>query len=469
MKKNFTPRFIGSAAASCILGLVATQQSSAAVSDDDFNSLKSMVQQLQQAHQQDQQQIQTLQQQLGETHDLATNAVAQADAVAQIQATPVRSALHNFTMVGDAEIQYAKTYGNGTHNGFMLADFAPIFLYQANQSILFEGGFDIMVNNGSASGTNSFRGQPGQSYTHDSGSSTSVSMSFGQLDYIINDYAMFVGGYMLLPLGTYSERGAGFLNKIPDSPLGVDLLPGAGAGAQLRGAYPVGDAGQMLTYSVYGVNGPSSADGSGNAYSLDGTGAPLSNLDLGGNVGLQNNGNTGNLHSAPSGGGRLGWFIPWGGAHKDLELGVSGQSGYWDDAGKYTWNAVVVDGALHVGPNFELKGEYIDTWYDTADAGKVRPWGLWAQAGYKLAGLDLDFPVISDIELVGRFDKENNGLGTGFGANLGAETRRYTLGYVYYITNTLLFEGDYEFIHSSVAGASPLTANELIFQLSYGF
>jgi hypothetical protein len=74
-------------------------------------------------------------------------------------------------------------------------------------------------------------------------------------------------------------------------------------------------------------------------------------------------------------------------------------------------------------------------------------------------------PIISDIELIGRVDKENNGLGGG----LGAETRRYTMGYVYYITNTLLFEGDYEFIHSCMPGSSPLTANQLIFQLSYGF
>ena len=80
MKKNFTPQFIGSAAASCILGLVATQPASAAVSDDDFNALKNTVQQLQQAHQQDQQQIQSLEQKLGETQLLATNAEEQASA-----------------------------------------------------------------------------------------------------------------------------------------------------------------------------------------------------------------------------------------------------------------------------------------------------------------------------------------------------------------------------------------------------
>ena len=431
MKMN--SRILGTTAASCVLGLTVSQRSSAAVSDDDFNALKNMVQQLQQAHQQDQEQIQKLQQQLGDTQTLAQK----TDAAVQSQSSStIRNALHNFTMVGDAEVQYAKTFGNNTHSGFLLADFAPIFLYRANDNVLFEVGFDMMLNNG------------GTTPEHDNSSSTSVGISFAQLDYLINDYVTFVGGYMLLPLGTYSERTAGFLNKIPDDPLGREFLPGAGAGAQLRGALPIGASGQMLTYSVYGANGPSSMDSTANH----------DQLDLGGNVGILNNGSTGNLHSAPSGGGRLGWFIPWGGAHKDLEIGVSGQSGVWDDAGNHYWSAGVLDASLHIGPSFELKGEFINSWYGTSDVGTVHPWAVWAQAGYKLAGLNLDMPVINDIELVGRYDKENNGQGTSI--------QRYTIGYVYYLTNTLLFEGDYEWQHSNDL---TLPVNQLVFQLSYGF
>ena len=432
MNKNFNHRILGSAAASFVLGLAATPQSPAAVSDEDFSALKNMVQQLQQAHDQDQQQIQQLKQQIGDTQ----TQVQKTDAAVQAQSSStVRNALHNFTMVGDAEVQYAKTFGNNTHSGFVMADFAPIFLFQANEKVLFEAGFDIALNNGTTG-------------EHDSSSSTSVSISFAQLDYIMNDYMTFVGGYMLLPLGTYSERAAGMLNKIPDDPLGREFLPGAGAGAQLRGAFPIGNSGQMLTYSVYGANGPSSSDGSANH----------DQLDLGGNVGLLNSGNTGNLHTAPSGGGRIGWFIPWGGAHKDLEIGVSGQTGVWDDAGNHYWNAGVLDASLHIGPNFELKGEFINAWYGTSDRGTVHPWAVWAQAGYKLAGLNLDMPVINDIELMARYDKESDGLGTSI--------QRYTAGYIYYLTNTLLFEGDYEWLHSN---DSAVPANQLILQLSYGF
>ena len=63
------------------------------------------------------------------------------------------------------------------------------------------------------------------------------------------------------------------------------MLPSNGVGAQLRGAVPVGDSGQMLTYSVYGVNGPSSMDGSGNASALDLSGN-VAHLDLNSNVRL---------------------------------------------------------------------------------------------------------------------------------------------------------------------------------------
>ncbi len=454
MKMNLQTRILGSAAACCVLGLAVPQRSSAVVSDEDFNALKNLVQQLQQGRQQDQQQIQQLQQQLGETQSLATNAVEKADAVAAAQSAPVRNALHNFTMVGDAEVQYGKTFGNGTHNGFQLADFAPIFLLRANDSVLFEAGFDITLQNGLASYSATTPNGNTFGYSHDSGSSTSVSMSFGQLDYIINDYIMLCAGDVLLPLGTYSERGSGWMNKIPDSPLGREFLPGSGIGAMLRGAAPVGESGQSVSYSVFAVNGPSSVDGSANSVTMDG----LPNLDLGGNVGVLNSGSTGNLHSSPSFGGRVAWFFPWA-AHQDLELGVSGQTGVWDDSGDHYYSAAVLDAALHLGPNFELKGEYINSWFGTTDAGTVRPWAVWAQAGYKLAAFNLDLPLINNVELMGRFDSENDGLGTSID--------RYTAGYVYYISNTLLFEGDYEFIHSTGPNAQP--PNMLMLQISYGF
>jgi hypothetical protein len=253
---------------------------------------------------------------------------------------------------------------------------------------------------------------------------------------------------MVLPLGTYSQRSAGWLNKIPDDPLPVDLIPGAGAGAQVLGAIGLGDSGQHLTYAVYVANGPGSVDGTGNH----------DQLDLDGNVGIKSDGTFGNLHGSPAGGGRIGWFYPFK-PHYDFEVGLSGQTGPWDNAGNRLWSAGVFDGALHIGPFAEIKGEYIHTWVETDDIGTYKPHGWWIQGAYKLAGFHLELPVVNNLELVARYDTINDGL--------GVNGDRYTFGYVYYFSNTLLFEGDYEVAKS--ATSNDLKHNRLIFQLSYGF
>ncbi|MGO9529492.1 MAG: hypothetical protein ACLP0A_18195 [Verrucomicrobiia bacterium] len=442
------------------LGVLLPWQASA-VTDEQFQALQQQMQQqsqqiqdLQKSRQEDQQEIQKLKEQVGATQkttdetqkklddtqkkveETQQTATAAAEAAAKVQPTvPIPSegilATHNVSLVGDAEFQFGKM--EGQHGSFVLADFAPIFLYRASDSVLFEAGFDIMLhNNFDASGN------------RQAGNSTSVDMSFATLDYLFNDYVTLVAGEMLLPLGTYSERGAGWLNKFPDDPLPrtLPVVPGSGVGVQLRGSRAIGDSGQMVTYAIYGVNGPSSANGSGDA----------TNLDLDGNVG-----DTPNWHTDPSAGGRLGWFYPWK-AHYDVELGLSGQSGTWDDAGKQLWSATVVDYAVHLSPYIEAKGEWMYAWEETDDRGQISPQGWWVQVGYKLGGLELELPMINSLELVYRYDTVNDGLGT--------ETGRNSLGCVYYITNTFQFEGDYEFIHST----DPTQAkNQLILQLSYGF
>jgi hypothetical protein len=162
------------------------------------------------------------------------------------------------------------------------------------------------------------------------------------------------------------------------------------------------------------------------------------------------------LHGHPTGGARLAVFLPFK-PHYDLELGISGQTGEWDDAGNHLYTAGVFDAALHLGPSFEAKGEYIVSRYGSDDMGLIRQRGWFVQAGYKLAGLNLELPVINNLELLGRFDSLHDGMGT--------STQRYTAGFVYYFTNTLLFEGDYEFLHSN----DPTQVGQLILQLSYGF
>ena len=263
MKIRF--QIFGMLAAGCVIAIGLPPRAAAEVSDEDFNALKDAVRQLsdkvqkleqtheedQKVHEQDQQKIQQLQQQVGETQKAATAAQQEAgtaaqmkrkinqleeqvgetkkaataaegkaEAAAQVQpVAPVPSgalATHNVTLVGDAEVQFGKV--SGQHSAFTLADFAPIFLYRASDNILFEAGFDVRLQNGSVTLAS---GQTGNS-----GTTTSIDLSFATLDYLLNDYVTVVAGDMLLPLGTYSERSAGWLNKIPDDPLPRDCPAG---------------------------------------------------------------------------------------------------------------------------------------------------------------------------------------------------------------------------------------------------
>ncbi len=437
--------------------LAALAANAAEVTEGDFTALKDLVrqqgeeirkladqvQQLQQAHAADQQthqkdleQIQQLQQRLAAQPTTVTNLpqqqVAAAVEMQPIPRVPIDEATvnHNFMILGDAEFQYARLQGQ--HPAFLLADFAPIFLYRGGDNILFEAGFDFGLQNNAP---------------NNPGFSTTVNLSFAQLDYILNDHVTLAAGELLLPLGTYVQRTAGWLNKFPDDPLARDLLPGVGVGAELLGAIPIGQEGKMLNYAVYGVNGPGSSDGTGNAGALD----------LGGNVGLKSDNTVANLHSNPSGGARVGFFAPFK-PHYDMEIGISGQSGEWDDLGRHLWTAAVLDASVHLGSYFEMKGEYINTWYGSNDRGNVHPEGWWVQAGYKLAGLNLDVvPRLNNVELVFRYDNSRD--------DLGIDSKRYSVGFVYYFSNTLLLEGDYEFVNSN----DPQLQDRLIFQLSLGF
>ena len=438
MKKttNSSRWLFGLLALGCAAGPLLPQPLSAEVSDADFNALKDLVQKLseqvqslrqtnqfvQQQHAQDVQQLKELQSKLAETQQTATAAEQKSEAAVQAQSQPsLRAPLdeatvnRNFQILGDAEFQYVNAdHQNGS---FLLADFAPIFLYRGGDNILFEAGFDTSIANNAPNGGDY---------------NTTFSLSFAQLDYVITDYLTLCAGDLLLPMGTYSVDA---------------LIPGSGVGAELRGAVPLGDAGKLFNYSVFCVNGPGSADGTGNAGSLD----------LGGNVGVRSDGINANLHNNPGGGGRLAVFLPFKPRY-DLELGVSAMVSEWDNAGSHLWSAGVIDAALHLGPNFEIKGEYIASRYGSDDLGTINQYGWFVQAGYKLAGLNLELPGINNLELVGRYDSLHDGL--------GVTTDRYSVGGVYYVTSALLLEGYYDFINST---DPTQPSNQLILQISYGF
>lgn len=460
---NKRTHLLSVAGAALLFCLALPSMASAQVSQEDFQKLQAQVallsqqvQTLQQTNNAYQQKIQSLQQQVGSTKELARSAVEKASSAEEKMNAPVdlsaqmaNAATHNVVLTGDAEVTFGRTAGFNS-GAFQMADFAPIFLYRANDNILFEAGFDFQLQNGSTQLLNGT--------TVNSGNTTGVNLSFATIDYLVNNYVTLCAGEMLLPLGTYSERSAGWINQIPDQPLPVATLPQTGIGAQLRGAIPVGRAGNEFTYAGYLANGPSSVDGTGNSHYVDSTGAVLPNLDLGGNTGYSFTGNNNqNLNGSMSGGGRIAYFNSFK-PHYDFEVGLSGQTGPYTTSNQY-YSAGVVDASIHISPYFTLKGEYINTWVQTTDIGTYQAGGFWLQGTYKLASLNSDFALLNNLELVARYDTVNDGLGT--------KTQRFTGGYIYHFSNTLMLENDYEALNNE--GPNPLPNSAYIFQLSYGF
>ena len=437
-----------------------------AVTDDQFLALQKEVQVLEEEHQQDQAEIQALKDQQGQTEQKTEEIKKSADQAVEVASKaqtgiqPVNAEVkvpvenHNFILAGDAEVQYTdQGGGNKAHGSYGLADFAPVFLYRANDKVLFEAGFDTSIDNNSVDTSNSTN--LGATSTGSSGYSTTFNLTFATIDYLFNDYATLVAGEMLLPLGTYSERGAGWLNKLSDDPMSRSLLIGTGVGAQVRGSKAVGENGSMLTYAVYTANGGHSIDNTPYATTIsDSSGTVIQNFDP--------NGNRTNMNRTPSEGGRIGWFYPWK-PHYDIELGLSGQTGEWDSSGKL-WQAGVIDAALHLSPYFETKGEYIYTRQQTADLGTIDPQGWWLQSGFKMSFFNWDVPMIPNTEIVFRYDTENYGIGNL--TNTAKSSRTFEPGIVYYITNTLWLKGSYEKTFNSDGVPSD---NEWILQLSYGF
>lgn len=407
-----------------------------AVTDEEFKTLQQQLQQLQKQREEDRKEMQQLKERLGEAEKKAGEAQKVAsEAAAKVPPTyPLpseeASAKQNFLLTGYAHALYEKT--EGENGSFLLGSFNPIFLYRFGDKILFEGELEIEVE------------------TEEEGESeTEVSLEYAQIDYAFNDYVTLIAGRFILPLGTFNEKiHPAWINKLPTRPLpyaGHDagLLPFNDIGVQARGAWRPESCDAVLSYALYGVNGP------GSELEEVSPGMVEEELHFSGGA---------DLNDAPSAGGRIAVFYPWA-SYNDIEVGVSGQSGTWNRDADLLWSAFVVDAALHLGPYTELRGEYIHTWQETDEEGTLQPRGAWAQAAYKLAGLGLELPMINNAEGVFRWSYVDTDMEM-------TKTHAFALGLNYYIVNTLQFKAAYEFITSD---ENHDENNRLSFQIAYGF
>ena len=203
--------------------------------------------------------------------------------------------------------------------------FAPVFLYQFQDKVLFETELEFELADGV----------------------TETGLEYAQLDYIASDNLVLVGGKFLLPFGVFGERfHPSWINKLPTSPplfghhvaeFGLEpLIPIlSDVGIMARGTVRPGNA--RISLNAYATQGPGFEDGGGGIPEIEFAASSSDN-------------NTNKMV-----GGRLDIaFLPL------IEFNVSFLNGDYDDLNVLDFTAWDVSAQL-VHRQFQILAEYIQT------------------------------------------------------------------------------------------------------------
>ncbi len=173
---------------------------------------------------------------------LATNSYAQEGSDKSDLSKQVSSLMpgeSNFMMAGLVTFGFVNQSTSYTSGGFKATDktnslgdvdryeFSPMFLWRHGDKLLaeFEPSWD-----GSAIGVN-----------------------WADVSYFVSRGLIIRGGYIVLPFGTYTKRlAAGWINKLPSDPMGVDMA-GSDFGVEFEGGFPLGN--MKWSYDVSLSNG----------------------------------------------------------------------------------------------------------------------------------------------------------------------------------------------------------------------
>jgi hypothetical protein len=327
------------------------------------------------------------------------------------------------------------TSRNGSVSNFS-ATFNPIFLWELNPKLLFEGRLEI---------------EP-------SGSGTNLQLEYAQLTYLLNDFIAFGAGEFLSPSNVFVERfEALWINKLPDRPLAVydGILPERSFGLQVRGGIPLGPL--RANYAFYVSNGPNlNAFDAARAGTLEFNNFSDNNDDkaFGGRVGflplpgveVGYGFETAKPGTARSSFGQVRSFL------QSVDLNITRNSdflkGRIDLHAQYAWSEVdraTYDptGDLGFGPlSFESRRD-----------------GGYAQIAYRPTMVPVDF--FRNLELILRWDHLSRAP-SGLGA---PQEERWTLGLDYWLWPNTALKVAYEWDNP----AGQPNTNALFFQAVTGF
>lgn len=372
-----------------------------------------------------------------------TAAARSEAATASKEARAADYALSNWHFAGYAHTSFRASDRSGEDDTFLAGSFNPVFHYQYEDLVLFEGELELEAN---------------------STGGTDVALEYASIDIFAHDNLTVVAGKFLSPLGQFQERlHPAWINKLPDRPPGftheAGALPLSEVGLMLRGGATIEPA--LVNYSVYVGNGPQVEldDGMLEMVELEGFGS-----DDNGDKAV---------------GGRLG-FLPI----PELEIGgsflvaqIEGKKAAGIDGptteGDYTLFGA--DMAYTRGPldvRFEYFTSELDSFFSQAENAtptELIPetdWQAWyVQLAYRLSGVT-DDPTIGNFEPVvryGQFDIE------GFDEFVehGEQEDRFSVGLNYWFTPSLVVKNAVSWRDFRNAGATDAT--EYRAQLAYGF
>lgn len=148
----------------------------------------------------------------------------------------LRPGLTNFLLTGYGTASYTDRKRSDTN---FTATFNPIFIWKLTERLLFEGELELELEE----------------------DETELDLEYAQITYLLNDFMTVGAGKFLSPFGIFRERlHPGWINKLPDAPLGYAsdanlIVPKAQIGAQVRGGFPLWEW-IKANYSAWISNGP---------------------------------------------------------------------------------------------------------------------------------------------------------------------------------------------------------------------
>ena len=281
-------------------------------------------------------------------------------------------------ILGYGTVGYAYETQGENENAYT-ASLNPIFLFAFQDRFLFEAEFEFEFEGGV----------------------TATGLEYAQLDYIVNDYLVLVGGKFLIPFGVFGERlHPTWINKFPTAPpiyghhvsaFGADPLLDivSDIGLMARGQIQPGDF--NLALNVYTTQGPT-FEGTLEAGEVPELEFPASSSDI----------NTDKLIGA-----RLDMALP-----PYAELNFSFFNADYDEENFLDLTGWNVAGEFHYN-GLEVRGEYLQTRQEIEVATgfpTFRRHGFYAQAAYRWRNWE---PVIRWTQV---FDDQLDGQVTGQGA-----------------------------------------------------